>query len=274
MENFNFEIIRVNTRSDYNKLIQKYRNEYNTYNGMRQRCLNPNDHNYKRYGKRGITICERWLGENGFKYFLEDMGERPSENYSLDRIDNNKEYSPENCRWANREEQANNRRDNRHITFLNKTQTVSQWAREYNLRPDVVIARLYIGWTIEEALGIKERNINRNEVYNIKKFKLNDKFYTIKQLSEMYNINYDTLNYRLRYSNWTVEEAVGIKQRPIDKYNNRTIKKYKVGNYNLTLKEITKKYNIKYSILINRKIRYKNLTIEEILVKHFNINLT
>jgi hypothetical protein len=117
---------------------------------MKNRCLNHKDKNWLNYGGRGITVCDRWLN---FQAFNTDMGSRPSRLHSLDRIDGNRGYEPENCRWATPKQQANNKRNNRRISFAGKTLNLRQWAKTTGLSDDVIYARLdVLHWPIGKAL--------------------------------------------------------------------------------------------------------------------------
>lgn len=102
----------------------------NSYWSMRHRCLNPNHEAYYRYGGAGISICDRWLGDDGFINFLADMGERPK-GLTLDRIDNSKGYSPENCRWATLKEQNDNRKSNK---LTDKQIRIIRWAYHFGTK--------------------------------------------------------------------------------------------------------------------------------------------
>lgn len=128
-----------------------------SWDSMKQRVLNPSHKSYENYGGRGITICERWL--ESFENFVADMGERP-EGMTLDRIDTNGNYEPENCRWATDEVQGNNKRSSKLIEFQGRTQTSIQWAREFGIHPKVLLYRLKNGWSIEEALTMKTNHGN------------------------------------------------------------------------------------------------------------------
>lgn len=130
---------------------------------MNQRCNNSGHKYYHCYGGRGITVCERWADTNpqGFINFLEDMGERP-EGMTLDRIDNNKGYSKENCRWATRKQQSNNTRTVRLITFNGKTLSLSDWAKEIGIDVTTLSRRLdKMGLSFEDAISWKKNQKSR-----------------------------------------------------------------------------------------------------------------
>jgi hypothetical protein len=128
---------------------------YRSWQMMKDRCTNPKSPNYKNYGGRGIVFTSDWADYNVFK---DDMGERPSTDYSLDRINNDGNYSPDNCRWATREEQNNNRRSSRILDFGGRSMSVSQWARSVGIKEKTLYARINDhGWTVSKALSKPKR---------------------------------------------------------------------------------------------------------------------
>lgn len=126
--------------------------EYEIWSGMKKRCYNSKNKSYKNYGARGIKVCDRWL--NSFENFIDDMGVRPSPQYSLDRFPNNEtgNYEPNNCRWATKEQQSNNVAKNVHITFLGERKTVAQWGRIIKLNPEILYRRLLRNWNAKDIL--------------------------------------------------------------------------------------------------------------------------
>lgn len=123
---------------------------------MKRRCCSPKAKSYKLYGGRGIKVCDQWM--NSFESFLKDVGPCPDKKMSIERIRNNEDYKPGNCKWASLIEQANNKRNNVNITFRNTTLTLFQWARRVALPPKRLWARINYGWTIERALTEPVRN--------------------------------------------------------------------------------------------------------------------
>lgn len=127
------------------------KNLYRTWSNMRQRCRNPNNPEYRNYGGRGIKVClewdtdffafERWALESGYQYGV-----------SIDRINNDGDYTPVNCRWVNALMQSNNQRRTIMLTYKGETKALRFWADEYGLPRNVVKCRIRSGWTVERAL--------------------------------------------------------------------------------------------------------------------------
>lgn len=124
--------------------------EYRIWVSMKNRCHNPKVKAFRNYGARGINVCERW--DESFVAFRADMGPRPSPRHSIDRIDYNGNYSPDNCRWATPKEQANNSRRNRRLTHQGITLSLSQWSERLGIPRKRIRHRLNAGWPVEAAL--------------------------------------------------------------------------------------------------------------------------
>lgn len=132
--------------------------EHKQWDSMKQRCLNPNHEFFYHYGGRGIKVCDSWL--ESFENFFADMGECP-EGLTLDRIENEGNYEPSNCRWATRGEQSRNRRGVVILTLGNDSMCIAEWARRIGMHEDTLRRRIKTGWTVEEALTTPTGEIKR-----------------------------------------------------------------------------------------------------------------
>ena len=122
---------------------------YDIYHSMLARCNNLKTSNYEDYGGRGIKVCEEWSNFKNFETWSLNNGY--SDDLSIDRIDNDGNYSPENCRWADKITQANNTRTNKFVEYKGETKTIAEWCRELGLPPARTYARLRKGWSAEKA---------------------------------------------------------------------------------------------------------------------------
>lgn len=128
--------------------IQQRSKAYRVWGGIIERCQNPNNCNFHKYGERGITVCDRW---RVFENFLEDMGEPPI-GKSIERKNNDGNYYPENCVWATKIEQGRNKRNNRILIFDGKEMCLSAWEEHLGFPTEILSRRLSLGWSTERAL--------------------------------------------------------------------------------------------------------------------------
>lgn len=138
--------------------LRKTGDTYGVWSSMMTRCYNKNRKAYKDYGGRGIKVCDRW---HDFSNFNSDMGERPY-GFTLERVSNDGDYGPDNCRWASYGEQANNRRNTINLTVCGVTRTLSRWAEILNVKYSTLWYRLSKGWEPEEALFRPSTPTNQN----------------------------------------------------------------------------------------------------------------
>jgi hypothetical protein len=129
---------------------------YDCWKNMVRRCHSPSSTFYERYGGRGISVCERWRGS--FENFIEDMG-TPSEGFEIERVDNDLDYCKDNCKWANKTEQCNNRSSNILIEYLGEYKTLTQWQNDLGFDYETVRRRIRdYGWTFENAITKPKRS--------------------------------------------------------------------------------------------------------------------
>lgn len=137
------------------------------YQNMKNRCFNKNVKEYKYYGGRGITVCDNWT--KGFIYFWEDMKDSWKDNSTLDRIDNNKGYSKDNCRWITQIEQVNNVRNNKILELNGVKDTLPNWSRKLGISKQALSNRVYTySWSDELALTTPVSNYNKTKEFRLK----------------------------------------------------------------------------------------------------------
>lgn len=206
----------VASKRERGKTQRRYRSpEYNAWHHMIARCEKPSDPRFYCYGARGITVCDRWKGRDGFKNFIEDMGHRPGPEYSIDRINNNGNYEPSNCRWSTRVEQANNKSNNILILYHGETKTLGAWAREFGFDYKNIWERMNrYGWSFEKAIKMEKRET----VMRLVEYKGISK--SLAQWCHDLHLSYATVKARID-SGWNVSRAF---EEPIqEKYRNKCL---------------------------------------------------
>ena len=123
---------------------------WSSWISMKQRCTREKDPSWPRYGGRGIRVCQRWL--DSFEAFFADMGERPSVDHSIDRMDVNGHYEPGNCRWATRTKQGRNKRNNRRFAYAGESLTLAEWGARIGVSRRTMASRLHRGWPLGRTL--------------------------------------------------------------------------------------------------------------------------
>lgn len=173
---------------------------YFIFNQMKQRCYNPKNKRYKNYGGRGIKICDEWL-DNQNLFFEWSLSNGYNDTLTIDRIDCNKGYEPNNCRWVTQKFQQNNRTNNRIITYKGKSQTLSQWCEELGIPYSTIKHRVNeFHWSIEKAFETKH---NPKEVIITYK----NKTQSISDWCKEIGVPYWKLQQRLKRG-WTIERAI------------------------------------------------------------------
>lgn len=174
----------------------------NIYKMMKHRCNDIKYDKYNYYGGRGIAICESW-DQSYYNFEKWALSHGYEDGLTLDRIDNDKGYGPNNCRWVTMKEQANNRSTNHMITYKGKTQSLAKWADELKISVEMLYHRIYDGWSVERALTEPNHNIVKS-TYITYKGKTKRMFEWAKELKMQYN----TLCNRINVHHWPIEKAI------------------------------------------------------------------
>lgn len=182
---------------------------YHKWAGMKERCYNKNAPQYKNYGGRGIRVCDEWF--NSFTAFRDwAFANGYDDKLSLDRIDVNGNYCPENCRWATQNQQANNKRNTIRLEYNGETHTISEWAAITGLEPRIIYRRLRSGWSVERIM------LTPSDGRNVT---INGESHCIADWARIKGVRPGTIYERIRLG-WSVEEAI---TRPVQKQKQITV---------------------------------------------------
>ena len=201
-------------------------NEYRIWQDMLRRCANPDRDEYPRYGGRGISVDPSWLN---FSQFYKDMGPRPSTKHSIERLDNNGNYTPQNCKWATNEEQANNKRNTTILVHQGKSKSITEWGLETKLDPETIRNRITnLGWSVEKALETPTTAWTENKQRNYPETRKNTTWLTIdgvtkplQLFAKQNNINPKVIRDRLKLG-WNHKDAATIKPSFANRIGNVT----------------------------------------------------
>ena len=193
---------QLRERNRTHDLKQGNESTYNSWANMKSRCNDKNNPDYHYYGGRGITHDPRWAD---FKNFFEDMGPKPDDSLTIERIDNNGNYCKENCKWGTRKEQARNKSNNRYLTYNGDTLLLSEWADKLGINKGTIYLRLRKGWPLEKVL-VKGREPVRLLTYQGETLNLS-------QWSRKLGLSSKAVHLRLS-KGWSVEEALSTPRIP------------------------------------------------------------
>jgi hypothetical protein len=216
---------------------------YQKWKGIKRRCFNPNEKQYKDYGGRGITICERWA--NNFEAFLLDMGEPPTEYHSLDRIDVNGNYEPGNCRWATSKEQNRNKRTNVTYEYNGQQYFLIELAEKFKIPFSTLAGRIItLKWSVKKAVETPVASYKKDPV-----FVWDGQARTIASLAKEYGVDYQLVRNRVA-NGWDIKDALLKPVRPV-----KRLMTYEFNGQSRTLTEWSKEYGMKMSTLHARVCR-------------------
>lgn len=176
--------------------------EYSVWAGMLARCTNTKTQSYKNYGGRNITVSEEW---KQFDNFYNDMGERPFKDAQIDRIDNDKGYSRENCRWATPKENARNTRRTKKVYYNGEERKLIDIIGEMELSKPTVLKRLYLGWPVEKAIEEPVSKWTKNDTVIVFFRGKNRK---LVELCKEFSISYNAVHKRIHNRGWDTEKAI------------------------------------------------------------------